>query len=336
MIRIFLSAAASVVALGACTSRGIASEARERPLYFAAAARADDVPAGGVAAASSGPAAAGPPHATASGRGAGRRSRSRSRQRTAAPVARVEAANRAAVREPSAEGYLNASQIYAWSEAAIYRLYAAPEQVSDIALEPGEALISVAAGDTARWVIGDTTSGSGVTRRTHILVKPSATGLRTNLVVTTDRRVYHVQLESTARSAMASVSWTYPQEGMIAFGARQPQPSSVAAGVAIESLNFGYRIDGDRAEWRPVRAFDDGRQVFIEFPPAIDTVEAPPLFVLGNEGNTELVNYRVRGRYYVVDHLFTAAELRLGQRRQQVVRITRTGAAGQRRRGGRS
>jgi type IV secretion system protein TrbG len=96
------------------------------------------------------------------------------RRASGPPVARVEAANRAAVREPSREGYVNAVQVYAWSEGALYRLYTAPERVSEIALQPGESLISVAAGDTVRWVIGDTTSGSGSSRRTHILVKPSA------------------------------------------------------------------------------------------------------------------------------------------------------------------
>lgn len=45
----------------------------------------------------------------------------------------------------------------------------------------------------------------------------------------------------------------------------------------------------------------------------------------GRDGRAELVNYRLRGHYYVVDRLFAAAELRLGERRQQVVRIIRDG-----------
>ena len=260
------------------------------------------------------------------------------RRASGPPVARVEAANRAAIREPSREGYVNAVQVYAWTQGALYRLYTAPERVSEIALQPGETLISVAAGDTARWVIGDTTSGTGAARRTHILVKPSAVGLRTNLVITTDRRVYHVQLESTARTAMASISWTYPQDELLALrtGETAALDQPMAAGVAVEALNFGYRIEGDDPPWRPLRAFDDGQQVFIEFPASLGQGEAPPLFVRGEGGRTELVNYRVRGRYYVVDRLFAAAELRLGERRQQVVRIVRGDARGQRRRGRRA
>jgi type IV secretion system protein VirB9 len=241
----------------------------------------------------------------------------------ASPSARVTAANRAALREPSSTGYLNAVQVYPYAEGMLYRLYAAPERITDILLQPGEAVTSVAAGDTARWTVGDTTSGSGEGRRTHILVKPFSSGLRTNLVITTDRRAYHLQLESTASAAMAAISWSYPADALLAL----QRPTSSAGGAApivhsVERLNFSYSISGDRPPWRPVRAFDDGRQTYIEFPPAMTVGEAPPLFVVGEGGKSELVNYRVAGRYYVVDRLFAAAELRLGGKRQKVVRIT--------------
>jgi type IV secretion system protein VirB9 len=83
-------------------------------------------------------------------------------------------------------------------------------------------------------------------------------------------------------------------------------------------------VTGDNPPWKPVRAFDDGSKVYIEFPSRIDQGEAPPLFVVGPNGDNQLVNYRVRDNYYIVDRLFAAAELRLGEKRQQVVRITRT------------
>ena len=231
-----------------------------------------------------------------------------------------------------------AANIHPWWEGSVYSLATAPGRVSDIALQPGETLISVAAGDTARWVIGDTTSGSGATRRTHILVKPAASGLRTNLVVTTDRRVYHLELASGAR-AMTSIVWTYPQDDLLALEKAQAALAAaepVASAVAVDRLNFNYAIAGDGPPWRPVRAFDDGAQVFIEFPSGLEGTEAPPLFVIGASGKPELVNYRKRGRYYVVDRLFGAAELRLGEKRQQVVRIIRSDARRRSKRGGRA
>lgn len=242
------------------------------------------------------------------------------------PRARVEAANREALQEPTGDGYRNAVQIYPYAEGALYRLYAAPERVTDIMLQPGESVTSVAAGDTVRWTVGDTVSGSGETRRVHILVKPFAPGLATNLVITTDRRAYHLHLQSTEATAMAAIRWTYPQDELIALrraAAEAERTVPVAGGLAIERLDFGYRVEGDDPPWRPLRAFDDGRQVFVQFPESIATGEAPPLFVLGADGDAELVNYRVRGRFYIVDRLFAAAELRLGARDQQVVRIVK-------------
>ncbi len=245
------------------------------------------------------------------------------------PINRVALANREAVRQPQSAYFLGAAQVYPWSEGALYQLYAAPEQISDIELQPGESLISIAAGDTARWIIGDTASGSGPSRRSHILVKPVAPGLKTNLVIATDRRIYHVEAVSTAGTAMASISWTYPQESMavVRSSTAPPEAPIVAPGVAVENLNFGYRIEGDNAAWRPVRAFDDGHRTFIQFPPTIGDGEAPPLFVIDAAGKTEIVNYRMKGRYYVVDGLFAAAELRLGEKHQQVVRIVRVNGA---------
>ena len=127
---------------------------------------------------------------------------------------------------------------------------------------------------------------------------------------------------------MPAIGWTYPQDELLALERQEAAASAaepVASGISVEGLNFNYRISGDRPEWRPVRAFDDGTQVFIEFPPTFGTGEAPPLFVIGSSGEAELVNYRLKGRYYVVDRLFAAAELRLGAKRQQVVRISRSG-----------
>jgi type IV secretion system protein VirB9 len=253
----------------------------------------------------------------------------RHRPKPASPaVARVRAANRKATQEPRARGFVNAVQIYPFSDGVLYRLYAAPERVTDIALQPGEAVVSVAAGDTVRWTVGDTTSGAGDAKRVHILVKPFADGLSTNLIITTDRRAYHIQLESTSATAMAALSWTYPQDELLALRRTQAAAEAaapVASGLAVEQLSFGYRISGDDPPWRPLRAFDDGRQTFIEFPAGIGVGEAPPLFVIGASGEAQLVNYRVSGRFYVVDRLFDVAELRLGAKKQAVVRITRAG-----------
>jgi type IV secretion system protein TrbG len=168
---------------------------------------------------------------------------------------------------------------------------------------------------------------TGATQRVHVLVKPTKAGLSTNLVVLTDRRVYHLEATSTERTWMASVSWSYPQDLVVTLRAKERAAEAaapVAAGVPLERLRFRYAITGDKPAWRPLRAFDDGERVYIQFPAGIGQGEMPPLFVIGPAGETQLVNYRVRSPYYIVDRLFGAAELRLGAQKQDVVRIART------------
>ncbi|KPL50846.1 conjugal transfer protein TrbG [Prosthecomicrobium hirschii] len=248
------------------------------------------------------------------------------------PAARVNEASAAARMQPVRNGFINAIQVYPFVDGALYQVYTAPGQITDIALQFGETLVGsgpVAAGDTVRWIIGDTESGAGATKQVHILVKPTRPELMTNLVINTNARTYHMELRSTEKTYMASVSWQYPQDQLIALRRQNAEAQAVqpvATGIDLSRVNFRYEVTGDRAPWRPLRAFDDGKQVFIEFPRGIGQGEMPPLFVVGPEGDTsELVNYRVRDNYMIVDRLFAAAELRFGaDKNQKRVRISRT------------
>lgn len=132
------------------------------------------------------------------------------------------------------------------------------------------------------------------------------------------------------------MSWTYPQAALTALKGqpadlRDRSEPAAGIGLDIEALQFRYRIEGE-APWKPLRVFDDGAKVFIQFPSGLKQGEAPPLFVIGADGKPALVNYRVKGALYIVDRLFAAAELRLGSAPQQVVRIVRTDAVWKERR----
>lgn len=240
------------------------------------------------------------------------------------PVARIENANAAARIEPRRDGYYNAIQIYPWSEGGLYQIYAAPGQITSIALEPGESLTGagpIAAGDTARWVIGDTESGQGSSRRVHVLVKPTRADITTNLVITTDRRSYMIELRAGEGPYMPAVAWAYPQVP----GAQRPNlPATAVIPVAL-ARNYRYAVTGDTPPWRPNAVYDDGRKVYVEFPRGVIQGEMPPLFVIGADGEAQIVNSRIFRNLLIVDRLFGAAELRLGGgERQQTVRIERT------------
>ncbi|MDQ0470101.1 P-type conjugative transfer protein TrbG [Labrys wisconsinensis] len=240
------------------------------------------------------------------------------------PTGRVQNANAAARVEPRREGYYNAIQIYPWSEGALYQVYAAPGQITNIALEPGESLTGagpIAAGDTARWIIGDTESGAGLSRRVHILVKPTRTDITTNLVITTDRRMYMLELRAGTTPYMPAVAWAYPAPPAW----QRTKVPAMPIIPAATARNYRYGITGDTPPWRPVGVYDDGRRVYVEFPRGIAQGEMPPIFVLGSDGEAQIVNSRIYHNILIVDRIFGAAELRLGSGdRQQTVRIVRT------------
>lgn len=248
---------------------------------------------------------------------------SRRGRRDPTPAELLARANEAARQRPERTGFTQARQIYTYAPGAIYELYTSPSFISAILLEPGETLGDVAAGDTSRWMVQETNAEAEIDGRTIVLVKPQTSGLRTNIVLVTDRRTYTIEAIAQAGSAYsAQIAWCYPAE-------------EEARMASVDQLNFGYRVRatrGGRPNWMPTRVFDDGRRTWIEMPETVASSDLPPLFVITGEG-AELVNYRVQGQRYMVDRIFDAAELRLGTRSSTIVRIEREAALAQRRSG---
>lgn len=141
-------------------------------------------------------------------------------------------ANGAARQRPEREGFVSARYVYTYAPGAIFELYANPNFISTILLEEGETLTNVAAGDTSRWQVSEASAESLTGFRTILLVKPAAAGLRTNIVLVTDRRTYLVEAVSQAGEAYsAEIAWCYPG------GAGEQIPHTL-----VGALNFDYRV----------------------------------------------------------------------------------------------
>lgn len=258
---------------------------------------------------------------------------SRRGYRGSAPLSAISNANELSRQAPAPSGFINSAMFYDYMPGAIYELHTSPRFISTIALRPGEKLISKAAGDTVRWVMGETHQGDGSNAQTLVFVKPIRGDLRTNIVLTTDQRTYMLEAISHPGDAYTSIiSWNYPRDQLAelttATGVIAAQANQTIADVSVDAINFDYSIRSvgkakAKPQWIPERVFDDGLKTYIQFGANLGTTEAPPLFVIGEKNQAELVNYRVQGRYYVVDRLISVAELRLGEKKQQIVRITR-------------
>lgn len=227
--------------------------------------------------------------------------------------------------------------------ATLPTLVCTPLEVCSIRLQPGEVVNDVHAGDTARWKITPATQGSSTAPTTLIIVKPTDAGLTTNLIVTTDRRVYTIKLASTQSDWIPVLAFDYPDDmerewmaWKLAQDKRAAADTMPAAGGLpsqnIAALDFGFRLSGDNPSWKPVRVYSDGSKTYIQFESTSFGGEAPALVALANDSGLfssateQLVNYRVVGDRYVVDKVLQRAALIAGVGNKQTkVVITRTG-----------
>lgn len=194
-------------------------------------------------------------------------------------------------------------------------------ELTDIALEPGESVSSVQIGDSTRWELDAAISGSPSGQVQHLIVKPLDSGLKTSLLITTDRRTYHLSLKSSLNEFMPQVRFAYPGQALDKLNflkAKQEQERQrntiEGTAVTVDELDFNYEITGDD-DIKPVRVFNDGRKTYVQMPEKLKSGKLPALMVIGEEGGlfskekTALVNYRIQGDRYVVDSLFEKAKL---------------------------
>lgn len=230
-----------------------------------------------------------------------------------------------------------------------------PLRACDVALERGETLLGWAIGDSERWRAEELVEGAPPAERPHLLLKPTDTGLATNLVLVTDRRTYHLELvspelddgdEPTAYDHR--VSWWYPDDWVRRAAdaeARRATAASRAAShhaAAVEidrpldpgRLSFAYRLERPfwpkrRLPWQPLTVFDDGERVYLRLPADARRHELPVLLGRMADGTAYPLATRLAGDWLIVPALFERAELVLGtgDRRRSLTLISTAEAA---------
>lgn len=201
----------------------------------------------------------------------------------------------------------------------------APLQLCVVKLMPGEKILNLSIGDSVRWLVQPAQAGN----RPVVVIKPTATGLHTNLVITTDDgHVYYLDLMSDKSDFVPIIGFYDPEKlvmtvndekALAAENAKKKAETRVATlpGVDPAELDFAYWWKGPKA-YRPVRVFSAEGKVFIQMPPGMKYGDAPALFVI-EQGKEQLTNYRLTGSYFVVDQLFKEARLVLGVGKERTV-----------------
>lgn len=216
------------------------------------------------------------------------------------------------------------------------RLTCSPSRACDIEMEPGETPRKVILADQANWKWSGADSIENGKTVNHIVVQPKDSNVETNMIITTDRRTYHIKLYAPAEEGayLNRVGFYYPEAIVTSWDekmgraadakAKDEAPNILPSSVAPDRLAFDYRIDGS-ADFKPVRVFNDGERVYITMPDDIKHSEYPILSLIDEKGEMMVVNYRrsVDGASgtisYIVDKLFNKAELRRGDEKVQII-----------------
>jgi type IV secretion system protein VirB9 len=219
-----------------------------------------------------------------------------------------------------------------------------PLRACDVELEAGEQVVGWALGDTERWLAEQLVEGAGPTARAHLLLKPVDFDLATNLVIVTDRRTYHLEVESPPETEVRDrqpgdpppgydgrVSWWYPDDYVrrvtdrraVEETRREREAAERRGAVELQAsfspadLSFAYDVvepwrRSRRLGWRPLTVFDDGKRVYVRLPERALRGELPVLLGVLADGDQVPLNAHLEGEWWVVPALFERAELVLG------------------------
>jgi len=220
---------------------------------------------------------------------------------------------RAGVEVPSVSGDPR-MVVFRYDPNTTFTILTLPGVPTDIQLAPDEKVTGLALGDTLQWMVEELPG--------HLFIKPLKMDLFTAGTLVTDRRVYQLVFRSTSSQGrwVQKVSWS-DADAAVAKDANDAAPGSSASaeGLSPEALdpsrlNFGYDIEGE-GDFRPVAVFDDGRFTWIK----VRSPQALPALFMVDDGAAVLVNYIIKGEYFVVQRLMQEILLKLGNSEIRVI-----------------
>jgi P-type conjugative transfer protein VirB9 len=137
----------------------------------------------------------------------------------------------------------------------------------------------------------------------------------TNMTILTNKRIYYFELHAEEAEdindpkMVFTVRFLYPDENQsdIRHFASNVAPDLISDS---EKLNFKYTISGSELV-SPVKIFDDGDFTYFQFKDKNTPV--PAFFIVDSEGHEEIVNYRVSGKYFVIERVVSKFTLRYGK-----------------------
>ncbi|MDO4689828.1 MAG: TrbG/VirB9 family P-type conjugative transfer protein [Fusobacterium sp.] len=205
---------------------------------------------------------------------------------------------------------------YFYNEKDSYRIITRAGYISTVILNKDEDIIHAEIGDATRWSIQTYYTGSEKGMSPAISIKPFIPELRTNLIISTTKRIYNLVLEASLNSYAPITTFEYPKEiELLNIQKREREKDEIK--IDLSNMNFNYEWKKNKYSWSPVAVYDDGKKTVITMPENIDTQQLPALFIKDEQTGDDAI---VRNRYnprlnaYVIDRLIEQAVLKIGDR----------------------
>jgi type IV secretion system protein VirB9 len=183
---------------------------------------------------------------------------------------------------------------------------------TSIQLSDNETIVGVESGDSVAWAISINPNKPNV-----LFLKPTTEISDTNLSVITDKNIYHFQLTTAAKTQKDStynVRFTYPLEEknqfLVQWKEKQREKNSLVSAPPVNPLHWNWDYSFSKRcaqDLVPQHVFDDGKFTYFQFKPQQDI---PAIFVVNTQGQEALANWRMEGRYVVVERTATQFSLR--------------------------
>jgi type IV secretion system protein VirB9 len=186
-----------------------------------------------------------------------------------------------------------------------------------VELGPDETFVALGAGDAAAVDVA--------AEGPHVMLKPKAARVATNLTLVSSRRVYHFEYRTyeaqpPMQSAIFALRFRYPETSVEVTPAATPAFTSggsvLAASLATTAPSVAVPRPVNAEYWycgsawlRPQAASDDGVQTRLTFNAR---GEWPAIFVRNEDGSEALVNFHAEGTTAVLHRVARTFVLRRG------------------------
>lgn len=195
-----------------------------------------------------------------------------------------------------------------WQQDSVYKMVGHYKYQSSIEFAPDEEIKTISMGDSTAWAMNP--SGS------RLFLKPIEQDATTNMTLITNKRTYLFELHANETDDIDDpnmifiMRFIYPDSAdSISLGGGKYLDGVPDIENEPSKYNLAYTISGSD-EVAPLKIFDDGEFTYFQF--RDKNAEVPAFYWVDSENNENIINYRTRGDYIVVERVASRFTLRHG------------------------